>query len=335
MKLSIHILVLVQMLSSLIWVSADQTKPWQLSEDARQISVRHGERLVLAYNKQAPPVPPGIDPIFERSGFLHPVASPLGRVVTAAYPVDHAHQNGIFAAWVKTKYDNQAVDFWNLAKGQGRVAHDRVERTFCGADKAGFVVQLLHQSTRGESVVDVLRETWTVTCRSSDGFHSFDIESEQRALKDLPLLVEEYHYGGMAVRGPVEWIVADKTDDKTAVNTDHFQFLNSRGSNRSVGNHQTANWVRMTGQQHGQPVSIALLSHRDNFRAPQAARIHPTKPYFCFAPCVQGQFEITKENALRASYRFVVTDHIPEPNWLDGQWRAWSKAVDVEAGLER
>ena len=43
-------------------------------------------------------------------------------------------------------------------------------------------------------------------------------------------------------------------------------------------------------------VTIAVLCHAKNFRAPQAARLHPTKPYFCFAPCVDGEFQVDAEH---------------------------------------
>lgn len=294
-----------------------------VAEGKRQITIRDGAELILSYNKLPPDVPPGIDRVYRRSGFLHPVASPHGGVVTAAYPVDHAHQNGIFAAWVKTTYDSKPVDFWNLAKKSGRVKHDRVVSTFCDAEQAGFEVELLHQVI-GEEPLDVLRETWRITCyRNQDGRHIFDLESTQRALTDQPLIVEEYHYGGMAVRGPTEWIV-DASDPES--NARASVFLNSLGSARVKGNHEPARWVSMTGTQHGSQVTVTMLSHQDNFRAPQPARLHPTKPYFCFAPCVKSEFVIDKSNPLHSRYRFVVSDAKPDATWLDEHWRNWCAA---------
>ena len=37
-------------------------------------------------------------------------------------------------------------------------------------------------------------------------------------------------------------------------------------------------------------------------------RLHPNMPYFCFAPMVQGEFEIVPGKRFRSQYRFVVDD---------------------------
>ena len=64
-----------------------------VEEDDRVIAVTRGGKVVLVYNKVSPPVPPQIDPVFQRSGFLHPVFSPRGKVVTDVFPADHPHQH--------------------------------------------------------------------------------------------------------------------------------------------------------------------------------------------------------------------------------------------------
>jgi hypothetical protein len=50
------------------------------------------------------------------------------------------------------------------------------------------------------------------------------------------------------------------------------------------------------------------MSHPSNFRSPQAIRVHPNKPYFCFAPMILGDFEIKKDQAYISTYRFVTFD---------------------------
>jgi lysophospholipase L1-like esterase len=308
--------------------AAQQASPGDMSvtESEATITVASKGVPIVVYNKQSPPVPAGIDPIYQRSGFLHPVATPLGKVVTATFPIDHAHQHGIFSAWVKTTYDNRQIDFWNLAGGTGRVLHQRVLSTFNRPTESGFEVALIHQTVI-QPVVDVLVENWTVQVYPTDGsFRCFDIDSTQRALTDVPLIVQEYHYGGMAIRGPVRWVQGEKqiiTPENPPNLREPSNFLNDQGSDRVQGNHQVARWVAMHGTLDGHNVSITVLSHADNFRAPQPARLHPTKPYFCFAPCVAGEFIIDKQHPLRSRYRFLVTDAAPDATWIDQQWQAW------------
>ncbi|MCH7725862.1 MAG: PmoA family protein [Planctomycetes bacterium] len=102
-------------------------------------------------------------------------------------------------------------------------------------------------------------------------------------------------------------------------------FLNNLRSDRIEGNHEHAEWVALSGTIRLKPVSVAVLCHADSFRAPQAARLHPTKPYFCFAPCVDGSFTIDKEHPFRARYRYVITDAATDALLLDQHWQAWHK----------
>ncbi|MCC7335790.1 MAG: PmoA family protein [Pirellulaceae bacterium] len=296
-----------------------------VGETQQTISIQRGESTLLTYTKQSPPVPTGIDPIYARSGFLHPVNSPTGKTITATFPIDHAHQHGIFAAWVKTTYSDRQIDFWNLAERTGRVGHKRVNATFNHVAGTGFDVDLIYESTT-EPIVEVLNENWKVVAYPTDGsFYCFDIESQQRALTDQPLVVEKYHYGGMALRGRMEWLHAEKLVGAAGgpKEVEPSDFLNDQGSGREQGNHQHTKWVSLHGEIDGKPASITVLSQADNFRAPQAARLHPTKPYFCFSPCVDGSFVIDRAHPLISRYRYLVTDAEPDPQWIEKQWQNW------------
>jgi hypothetical protein len=175
--------------------------------------------------------------------------------------------------------------------------------------------------------VDVLRERWKVTVYPTDGtYHCFDLDTTQSALTSKPLDVSKHRYGGMALRGPTRWLTAE---DSGARKLPHLvrepsEFVNDQGSDRVTGNHQHAKWVALSGSIGGKPVSIAVLSHPTNPRAPQAARLHPTKPYFCFAPCVDGPFSIDGDHPFTARYRYLITDAKPDVQWLSQQWETWS-----------
>lgn len=296
----------------------------RLREEENTITIFQGENLVLTYNKVSPPVPSGMSPLYNRSGFLHPLASPLGKVVTATFPADHPHQHGLFSAWVKTTWNEREIDFWNLAGGTGRVVHQRVISTFTEGDRLGFEVDLVHRAEQSP-VVDILRERWKIVAfPTDDSYHGFDIETTQQALTDKPLTVQKYHYGGMAMRGPVRWLSeTDRDPDGGDTVREPSAILNDRGSDRIAGNHEHAKWVSLTGNVEGKPVTITMMCHAENFRAPQAARLHPTKPYFVFAPCVDGEFVIDREHPFNARYRCLITDAAPDQKWLDEQWRIW------------
>lgn len=299
-----------------------QAEKLRVVESEDTIVVQDGNQAILTYNKVSPPVPKGLKGVYERSGCLHPVFSPSGQSVTAMFAKDHPHQQGIFAAWVNTTYEGEKIDFWNLGGGTGRVLHEKVVTTFHEDDRAGFEVDLIHRKET-EPKVDVLRERWKLTTYQTDGgYRCFDLESTQSAITSNPLRINEYHYGGFAVRGPARWVINEKPVDEEV--REPSGFLNSEGSDRAKGNHQHAKWVSLWGETEGKPVSITVLSDPHNFRAPQAARIHPTKPYFCFAPCVDGEFVIDADHPYQARYRYLVTDAMPDPKWIGEQWEKWS-----------
>ncbi len=305
-------------------IAAD-AEPLKIEESENTIMVKQYGRTVVTYNKVSPPVPKGLDKVYERSGCLHPVTSPEGRVVTQMFPADHAHQHGVFSAWVNTTFDGKPIDFWNLPGRTGRVLHERVVSNFEEREKAGFEVDLLHRAVT-DPAVDVLRERWKITVHPTDGtYHCFDLETVQTALTDKPLTINKYHYGGLALRGPTRWLSDTDSDAREEPNLarEASDFVNNLGSSRAKANHQHAKWVALAGQIDGKPVSVAVLCHETNFRAPQAARIHPTKPYFCFAPCVDEAFIIDRDHPFESRYRFLVTDAKPDPEWLDRQWKAW------------
>lgn len=309
---------------------ADPDLPLQINETAAAIVVSHGDHMVLTYNKQSPPVPDDVDPVYERSGFLHPIASPAGHIVTELFPKDHLHQDGLFSAWVNTSWNDRRIDFWNLAGGTGRVLHQRVVSTFSDADAAGFEVDLVHRVIQ-TPVADVLRERWKVAVYPSDGMHHcFDLETTQTVLTPVPVVVNQYRYGGIALRGPSRWLQPGAgRAAATAEPSVASDFLTDRGSDRVQGNHEKARWVSLTGQMEQQSVTISVLCHAQNFRAPQAARLHPTKPYFCFAPCVEGDFVIDQQHPYHARYRILVTDAAPDQPWLEQQWQDWCGDADA------
>ena len=154
----------------------------------------------------------------------------------------------------------------------------------------------------------------------------FDLETTQSAITDKPLIVSKYHYGGIVLRGPTRWLTEKDSyvRKQPAIVREPSAFLNDLGSDRVKGNHEHAKWVALSGSLDGKAVSISVLCHAEDFRAPQAARLHPSKPYFCFAPCVDDSFVIDRAHPFKARYRYLVTDAAPDAKWLDQQWQAWT-----------
>ena len=297
----------------------------KLTETDDTILVMLRGKPVLQYIKKAQPVPEGTPEYFSRSGYIHPVYTPTGQELTGDYPADHAHQHALFFAWVKSKFDGQKVDFWNQAKDLGRIEFREVVNLRREERKVAFTVKHAFMVKDGDKWIDALHETWTVTVHQTPADHFlFDILSVQQCASDKPLGLAEYHYGGMAIRGNYQWL---KEKEDHSIHPGDLQFLTSDGKDRWEGNHTHPSWVAFSGKIDGQDVSAAVFCSPENFRAPQPVRIHPNKPYFCFAPMVDGAFKIEPGKEYVSRYRYLVTSNATDVNMIQEHWNEYAKAA--------
>lgn len=270
-----------------------------IADDGKRLVATIGEREVLAYNHEAVPSPFPDKPQYTRSGFLHPVRTPSGKVVTDPMPMSHhTHQHAIMMAWVDTTFEGRHVDFWNSDKRQGKVEHVEIKPTTSGPVFGEMVCTLKHiDLTAPDGPRAALDEEWRVRVYNLAGHFLFDITSTQTCATDSPLVLNQYHYGGMTVRGAPEW-----------ENPRVGRLVTSEGLNRRRGNHTRPRWVSLSGPLGEGSGGIVVMGGGDNANHPEPVRLHPNMPYFCFAPVVLGEMRIEPDRPLVSSYRFVTHD---------------------------
>lgn len=295
----------------------------ELTETDDVIRVTLRGKPVLEYVKTEKPVPEGIGPQFRRSGYIHPVYAPTGQEVTGDFPADHAHQHALFLAWTQAEFDGKKVDFWNQDKNLGRIEFREVVGLKREERQVSFSVRHAFSVGKGDASVDALHEIWNVTVHHTPEDHFlFDIESVQECATSKPLTLPKYHYGGMAFRGNAEWL---KEQGDKSIDPGDLRFLTSEGKDRWSGNHSRADWVAFSGKIGEQEVTAAVLCSPGNFRAPQHVRIHPDKPYFCFAPMVEGAFKITPGEKYISRYRYLVTSAGLDAEEIGKRWQEYEK----------
>jgi hypothetical protein len=301
-------------------------------DDGRGLTLTVGGRPVLRYNHATIEPPSGIDPLYRRSGFIHPLTTPSGRVVTDDFAPDHAHQHGLFFAWVNTTFDGHKVDFWNQQGRTGRVRHVAVLGTENGPVFAQFAARLSHEDiTTPDAPVVVLDEVWTVRTYNVEGAFLVDFESVQTCAGLKPLEINKYHYGGLGLRGNRAWFdpQAEGEGRPDPSRNGESDFLTSEGKGRADGNHTRPRWAGLSGKVDGRFAGVAILDHPDNFRFPQPVRLHPNKPYDCFAPMVLGSFAIEPGRPYASRYRLVLHDGRPDPEAIDRRWRDYAEPPTV------
>ena len=288
-------------------------------DDTKGLTVKIGNRTALRYNEAVVPSSIPGKPEYRRSGYIHPVYDPEGRVVSDDMAPDHAHQHGIMFPYEKVKFEDRRLNFWEPSNGT--VSHDRTEATIDGPVFGGFRVALHHdENDLPGGLKPVLRETWEVHVYNISDYFLFDFVSVQTCAGDQPVLIEKNNYGGLAMRCNRNWF-------------DHpgeSEYLTSEGKTRTNGNQTRPRWVDLYGLIDGKASGVAVMDHPSNFRFPQPVRLHPQKPYFCFSPMAVDSFGIEPGAPFVSRYRFLI--HIGKPNaaQIEALWYDYAEPAQVK-----
>ena len=281
----------------------DQSNPLKEGAQKTVLILRDKDKPVLRYHSAHVDSPDPKASWYGRSGFIHPVYTPSGKIVTDDFPSDHLHQHGLMFAWTSATIDGRRVDFWNSHKKEGRVEHVATLQS----DFQQFQVKLRHVDLTADTPRPVIDEIWTVKIQPHKKFHVFDLESQQTNSTSNPILIRQHHYGAMCIRGAESWL-------------QQGQFLTSDGNQREAGNHTRPVWVCMYGKVDGSDCGIAAMAHPTNLNSPQPVRLHPEKPYFCFAPMIAGKFQLKPNEPFQSRFRFVSFDGKPDVAALNLLW---------------
>ena len=284
-----------------------------------------GGSAVVTYRTDKDALPRAdIDPKYKRAGYLHPLRTPAGHVVTGDYPTNHIHHHGIWSPWTKTQFQGRKPDFWNMQDRTGTVEFDRIGRTWSGPVHGGFMAHHRMVDLSAPTPTTALNEAWEVTFYPVRGaarpLHVIDLVITQTCATADALFLPQYHYGGLGLRGRDEW------NGKA-----NLILLTSDGAtDRVKANAQRMRWCYLGGAVEGGAVAgVAVLDHPENFRAPQPVRVHPDMPYLSVTPSQLGDWAIEPGKPYVARYRFIAFDGAPDRALLDAAWAAYATPVKV------
>ena len=283
----------------------------KLTDDT--ITMHVSGKPVLTYNLETVTPPDGLDKIYARSGFIHPIYSPTGKILTDPFPIGHVHQHALFNAWTRATYKHEVVDFWNQRGELGNVKHVDLGPVNQDSFEANLLQYSLEQGP-------ALNERWTVTVQDSGNPLIFDLEIEQSCATSDEVYLHAYHYGGFAFRGSAHWSSEDEAHYEESM-----QILTGEGK-RSIkkSNHTRPRWVAVYGSIDGDPSGLVIMDHPSNFRFPQPVRVHPRMPYFVFSPVVEGSFIIKPGLNYKAKYRIATFDGKPNAKSIEEWYTAFA-----------
>jgi hypothetical protein len=287
--------------------------------EGTQIVFRAGDREMFRYQAEPGELPrPDIKAEFRRGGYIHPVLSPSGKLVTDDFPRNHVHHHGIWAPWTKTKFEGREPDFWNMGQEIALVEFVAVDQVWSEGASAGLTARHRFVDLKAPGGPKAaLNETWTIRAFAVEGprpGYLIDLISTQTCATTSPLELPKYHYGGLGFRG--NWAWNGKTNGLYLTSngdTDRLKINETRGS-----------WAWIGGPVDGGITGTAILCHPSNFRAPQPMRLHPTEPFLCFAPQQLGDMAIKPGEPYVFRYRFVVADGEPDAKLIEQWWKDYA-----------
>ncbi len=296
--------------------------PFDFHETDAGLEMRIKEKPVYFYHTAIAEPPADSPAYYKRSGFIHPLYSPDGKIMTDDFPSNHAHQHAIFHAWTNNTFRKQHVDFWNQHQLTGTIQFKDV------VSKSGGPV-FAELRTRQEYVSlkfgVVLQEEWTVRAYPFTDYFLIDLSLEQTNITTDTLFLNKYIYGGMAFRGSKEW---DPFNKKYFRN--NWNILTSEGIKDSVANNTAAKWVTAYGNVDGQMSAVTVFNHNTNIRYPQKIRVHPNMPYWVYAPVIDGEMFIPPGGKYIASFRYFIRSAMPDNRLLRRIDENWNYPPEVK-----
>jgi hypothetical protein len=313
-------------------VTADPASENQVVLDHRNISLSHAGRKVLDYHHAHIEAPAGADPLYGKSGFIHPLYSPEGNILTRIQPEDHYHHYGIWNPWTRTIVEGQPVDFWNLVAGEGTVRFAGLISKTSGELYSAFTVRQEHVNFKARGPDQVaIQETWHVK--------SFPVEMDGRMIwlidftstlnnpLDSAIELSAYRYGGgIGWRATAAW------------NRHNSSILTSEGRTRKDADGTSARWCRVAGQfPTGKSSGILFCSHPGNRAHPEPMRVWPLDAnggrgdvFFEFCPIRHEKWILYPDRDYVLKYRMLVFDGEFPAELAESVWQQYARPVQME-----
>ncbi len=297
--------------------------------DDRTVTLSHQQRPILKYHHAVHPVPDDVNPVFKRSGFIHPLFTPEGMVVTRIQPPDHYHHYGIWSPWTRTQIQGRQVDFWNLAKGEGRVRFAGLLSTVAGPVYTGFKAHQEHVMYIGDDKTEkvAINEVWDIRASAMElngrTVWIVDYTSTLSNALQSDIELSAYRYGGgLGFRATDDW------------NRDTLELLTSEGKTRNAADGTRARWadLRGSGRNNSGTAGVLFLSHSANREHPEPMRVWPDNAaggrglmFFEFCPIRHNKWVLQPNRTYVLRYRMLVYDGRIGPDVAEILWKNFTQ----------
>lgn len=292
-----------------------------------ELTIHQGDQNLLRYVYKTVYPPAGIDTAYRRSGFIHPLWTPNGQVLTRIQPADHYHHYGIWNPWTHVLFEGDTVDFWNLKDKKGTVRFSKFVSVAEGPVYSEFSALHEHVRLRKDGSEKVaLNELQTVRVYKPTGKkdHYFvDVTIELNCAGESPFHILEYRYAGLGWRATEKW------------NRDNSELLSSEGKVRKESDGSNARWFYFQGQLDQDYGGALMMSYPSNFNHPEPVRVWPENSnktgdvFAMFAPTKNRDWIIEPGKTYALKYRFVVYNGHFDQQKAESAWNYFGNPVRV------
>lgn len=299
--------------------------------DPQAITLKYDNRNILRYYSSLHDVPEGVPASYRRSGFIHPLYSPSGTVLTRIQPPDHYHHYGVWNPWTKTVIEGCEVDFWNLVKEEGTVRFAELLSATSGPVYAAYKVRQEHVILKPAErlAIDEICEVRAFTARiENQPVWIIDFISTQKNCLQSPIELPQYRYGGgLGFRATAQW-----TKDTCTV-------LTSEGKTRENADGTRARWcdIRGTTGPANQTSGIVFFSHPSNHQHPEPVRVWPPDAVdgkgdlmFDYCPTRLQDWEFDPDRKYNFKYRMIVYDDKLDPKTINTLWDNYACSTKIK-----
>jgi hypothetical protein len=289
------------------------------------LQLSQGGIPLISYRYEMTYPPNGIDSVFKKSGYVHPLRTLKGDTLSRIQPPDHYHHYGLWGPWTHTQINDQQVDFWNLGDRKGTVLFkDFVSNTSGNVFAAFEAVQQHIDLITGEVPQVALNENLKVILWHLDrpDRYMFDYTTTFNTPLPSGILFEAYRYGGgIGMRFTERW------------HRGNSAVLTSEGHDRSTADGTRARWCIVSGEStDGKGKNgILFLSHPNNREHPEPMRVWPMDAnegrgdmFFEFCPIRYEEWPIKPEQEYQLKYRMVVFDGELLPEEAEAYWQGFA-----------
>lgn len=292
-------------------------------------AVKGGDELVLCnpdgkplltyrYTVMSPPE--GVDEAYGRAGYVHPLQTLSGKVLTHIQPADHYHHYGLWNPWTHVEYKGKMYDLWNIGDKKGTVRFVEFAEIFENKEHAGFEAVHDHVIFDNGNETVIMKEHWRIAISQLDtDKYLVDIRSTLVPATDADVILKEYRYAGLGFRATPEWTNTNST------------VLTSTGKTRKDADGSMERWAVMSGQLGNSNGGVLFLSHPDNYNFPEPVRIWPTDAnggrgdqFFNFSPTKNMDWVLASGKTYNLQYRLVVFDGSLSAGEAEQLWQSYA-----------